>query len=159
MADPDNPTYARTRKTIEATAHSLGVQSLLLAVRSPEDIRAAFAAASNQGVDGLSVGTETVTQANRRLITELAVEHRLPAIYGSREFVDVGGLIAYGVNYPDLYRRAASYVDRILQGARPADLPIEQPTKFEMVVNSKAAKAIGLSIPAAFLVRADEVIE
>jgi putative ABC transport system substrate-binding protein len=159
LVNPDNPTYVRTRKNNETSAQSLGVQYVPLYVRTPEDIVAAFVAASNQRVDALSVGTETVTQANRTLIADLAVKHRLLAVYGSREFVDAGGLIAYGVSYPDLYRRAAIYVDKILKGAKPADLPIEQPTKFELIVNLKAAKRIGLTIPETFLVRADEVIE
>jgi putative ABC transport system substrate-binding protein len=88
-----------------------------------------------------------------------AAKHRLPAIYPSREFVDAGGLITYGVNYPDLYRRAATFVDKILKGAKPSDLPVEQPTKFEMVVNLKTAKTLGLALPPAILLRADEVIE
>src|SRR5262249_19734536 len=105
------------------------------------------------------VSIDTVTQANRQLIGLLAVRHRLPAIYAAREFIDAGGLMSYGVSYPDLYRRAAIYVDKIFKGAKPGDLPIEQPTKFELVINLRAAKAIDLSIPETFLVRADEVIE
>jgi putative tryptophan/tyrosine transport system substrate-binding protein len=159
LINPNNPNFARTRKNNETSAQSMGVQSVLLNVTSSEDIAAAFVAASSQRLDALSVATETVKQANRSLIADLAVKHLLPAIYGSREFVDAGGLIAYGVSYPDLYRRAATYVDKILKGAKPADLPIEQPTKFELIVNLKAAKGIGLTIPETFLARADEVIE
>jgi putative ABC transport system substrate-binding protein len=159
LINPNNPTYARTRSNYEASAQTLGLQTILLNVRTPEDIAAAFAAASSQRLQALSVATETVTQANRGLIAGLALEHRLPAIYGSREFVEAGGLIAYGVTYPDLYRRAATFVDKILRGANPADLPIEQPTKFELIVNLKAAKGIDLTIPETFLARADEVIE
>jgi putative ABC transport system substrate-binding protein len=114
---------------------------------------------TRSGVRALVVGIDTLTQANDKLIIDLAMKHRLPAIYPSREFVDAGGLITYGVNYPDLYRRAATYVDKILKGATPRDLPVEQPTKFELVVNVTTAKALGLSVPSAFLVRADEVIE
>lgn len=91
-------------------------------------------------------------------LTTLAARHRLPTIYGEREFVDAGGLISYGTNYDDLFRRAASYVDKIVKGARPADLPIQQPTKFELVVSLKTAKALGLTIPPSVLVRADEVV-
>ena len=159
LSNPDNPNYPRTRKNNETAAQSLGMQLVQLDVRTPEDIAAAFVAASRQRLDALSAATETVTQANRSLIAGLATEHRLPAVYGSREFVDAGGLIAYGVSYPDLYRRAAIFVDKIFKGAKPADLPVEQPTRFELIVNLKAARGIGLTIPETFLARADEVIE
>ena len=159
LSNPDNPNYPRTRKNNETAAQSLGMQLVQLDVRTPEDIAAAFVAASRQRLDALSAATETVTQANRSLIAGLATEHRLPAVYGSREFVDAGGLIAYGVSYPDLYRRAAIFVDKIFKGAKPADLPVEQPTRFELIVNLKAARRIGLTIPETFLARADEVIE
>ena len=96
---------------------------------------------------------------NQQLILDLAIAHRMPAIYASREFVDAGGLLTYGVNYPDLYRRAATLVHKIFRGAKPADLPVEQPTKFELVINLKAAKAIGLTVSPLMLTRADEVIE
>ena len=105
------------------------------------------------------VGLDGVTQAHRRLIADLAAKHRVPAIYGGREFVDAGGLMFYGPNFSDIYRRAATYVDKIFKGARPADLPIEQPTKFQLVINSKVAKALGLEVTAGLLLRVDEVIE
>ena len=117
----------------------------------------AFDAAMRQRADALVVGLDTLTQANQRLIVDLAAKHRLPAIYASMEFV--GGLVAYGVNYPDMYRRAARLADKILKGAKPADLPIEQPTKFELVINLKTAKALGLTVPQTLLSTADEVIE
>jgi putative tryptophan/tyrosine transport system substrate-binding protein len=159
LSNPDNPNYPRTRKNNETAAQSLGMQLVQLDVRTPEDIAAAFVTASRQRLDALSAATETVTQANRSLIAGLATEHRLPAVYGSREFVDAGGLIAYGVSYPDLYRRAAIFVDKIFKGAKPADLPVEQPTIFELVINLKTAKALGLDIPPTLLARADKVIE
>jgi putative ABC transport system substrate-binding protein len=159
LNDMGNPAAAPTRREIETAARSLGIQSPLLDVRKPEDIGLAFDAASSQRMDALNVQLNTVTQTNRQYIALLAAGHRLPAIYASREFVEAGGLIAYGVSYPDLYRRAATFVDKIFKGAKPADLPIEQPTKFELVINLRAAKAIGLTIPEAFLLRADEVIE
>jgi putative tryptophan/tyrosine transport system substrate-binding protein len=146
-------------KEIEGAARAAGVQPQLLDVRKAEDFGPAFDAASRQRADGLIVGQEGLLQANRKLIVELAAKHRLPAIYRSMEFIEVGGLIAYGPSYPDLYRRAATYVDKILKGARPADLPIEQPTKFELIINLKAAKALGLTIPQTLLLRADEVIQ
>jgi putative ABC transport system substrate-binding protein len=102
---------------------------------------------------------DAITLANRQRIVDLAMKYRLPAIYSSREFVDVGGLISYGVSYPDLYRRAATYVDKILKGTKPADLPVEQPTKLELVINLKTAKTLGLDVPPTLLARADEVIE
>ena len=105
------------------------------------------------------VGIDTLTQSNHGLIIELAAKHHVPAIYPSREFVDAGGLISFGVNYPDLYRRAATFVDKIFKGAKPNDLPVEQPTKFELIFNLKSAKAIGLTVPPMLLARADEVIE
>lgn len=102
---------------------------------------------------------DVTTAVHRELIVALAVRHRLPAVYSNRYFVASGGLVSYGVDIVDLYRRAASYVDRILKGAKPSDLPVQAPTKFELVVNLKAAKAIGLTIPESFLLRADEVID
>ena len=105
------------------------------------------------------VGIEAVVQANRQLIADLAAKHRLLSIYPSREFVEAGGLVAYGVNYPDLYFRSASLIDKIFRGAKPGDLPVEQPTKLEFIINLKAAKAIGLTVPPLLIARADEVIE
>ena len=127
-------------------------------VRSGEDIEQAFRAL-DQSSDAIVVGLEGVTQAHRKMIADLAIRHRLPAIYGGREFVEAGGLIFYGPSFTDMYRRAATYVDKILKGAKPADLPVEQPIKFELAINLKAAKAIGIDIPPALLARADEVIE
>ena len=144
---------------IETAARALGVKAYLLDVRKSEVIGSAFDDASAQRVDALVVVIDAVTQASRQRIIDLAMRHRLPAIYASREFVDAGGLITYGVSYPDLYRRATTYVDKILKGAKPGDLPIEQPTKLELVINRKTAKALGLEVPPTLLARADEVIE
>jgi putative ABC transport system substrate-binding protein len=107
----------------------------------------------------MMVSVDALTQENRRLIAELAANHRLPAIYVSKEYINAGGLIAYGPSYPDLYRRAAIYVDKIFRGASPSSLPVEQPTKFELIINLKAARAMGIEVPMTLLVRADEVIE
>jgi putative tryptophan/tyrosine transport system substrate-binding protein len=159
LNDMGNPAAVPARREVETAARSLGIQSPLLDVRKAEDIGPAFDTASSQRMDALTVQLNTVTQTNRQFIALLAASHRLPAIYASREFVESGGLITYGVSYTDLYRRAATFVDKIFKGAKPADLPIEQPTKFELVINLRAAKAIGLTIPEAFLLRADEVIE
>ena len=156
MSSPANPPQW---KEIETAARYVGVEAQLLDVRKPEDLESAFAAATKQRADGLVVGQDGLLQANRILITELAAKHRLPAIYRSMEFIEAGGLMAYGPSYPDLYRRAATYVDRIFKGANPGDLPIEQPTKFELIINLKAAKALGITIPSPLLLRADEVIK
>jgi putative tryptophan/tyrosine transport system substrate-binding protein len=152
-----NPAIPPQWKEVDVAARSLGMQVQLLDVRKPEDLGPAFDAAVRQRTDGLVVGLDTLTYANRRHIVELAGTHRLPAIYASSEFV--GGLAAYGVNYPDLYRHAASFIDKIFKGAKPAELPMEQPTKFELVINLKTAKALGLTIPQTLLLRADQIIE
>jgi putative ABC transport system substrate-binding protein len=129
-----NPAHPPEWKDIERAARSLGLRSHLFDVRNADDIQAAFDAVRKERGVALVIGQDTVTQADRTTITELAAKHRLPAIYASREFVDAGGLVLYGVSYSDLYRRAAIYVDRIFKGAKPADLPIEQPTKLDLVI-------------------------
>jgi putative tryptophan/tyrosine transport system substrate-binding protein len=159
LLDMGNPNNALQWKETEIVAQSLGVQPQLLDVRKPGDFGGAFDAAIRQRAGAMVVGIDALTQANHRLIIDLAAKHRLPAIYATREFVDAGGLVAYGVSYPHLYHRAATYVDKILKGAKPADLPVEQPTKLEFVINLKTAKTLGLTIPPSMLARADEVIE
>jgi putative ABC transport system substrate-binding protein len=159
LTNLSNPQTRHQWEEIEAAAQTLGMQAQLLDVRKVADIAPAFAAASMQSAGALVVGTDGLMQSNRQLIAELAVKHKIPSVYGSREFIEAGGLIAYGPSYPDLYRRAATYVDKILKGAKPADLPVEQPTTFELLTNLKAAKAIGLDVPPTLLARADEVIE
>jgi putative tryptophan/tyrosine transport system substrate-binding protein len=154
-----NPSALGQWTELQKAAKTLGVQSQLLDVRKSEDIAPAFDAASRERADGLLVGIDALTQTNRELIADLALKHRIPTIYVSKEFVEAGGLIAYGPSYPDLYRRAASYIDKVLKGEKPGDLPIEQPTKFELVINLKTAKALGLTVPPTLLARADEVIE
>jgi putative ABC transport system substrate-binding protein len=154
-----NPITPPQWSELQKAAQILAVQTQLLDVRKSEDIAPAFDAASRQHVDGLVVGIDALTQTNRKLIAELALKHRIPTIYASKEFVEAGGLISYGPSYPDLYRRAASYIDKILKGEKPGDLPIEQPTKFELIINLKTAKALGLDVPPSLLARADEVIE
>ena len=143
----------------EGSARGLGMQLQVLDARTPSEIEAAFVAMSSQRVDGILVLRDAVFRAQRSQITALAAKHRLPAVYGLREEAEAGGLIAYGASVPHLYRRAATYVDKILKGAKPADLPVEQPTKFELVINLKTAKALGLTIPPSLLLRADQVIE
>ena len=145
-------------KEFEAAARSKRLRHRLFDVRQSDDIRRAFDAV-NREHEAIMVELDAITQADQEMIVELAARYRVPTMYVGREFVDAGGLISYGVNYPDLYRRAAIYADKILKGAKPADLPVEQPTTFEFVVNLKAAKALGLTIPVSFQLRADEVIE
>ncbi|MFL5076275.1 MAG: ABC transporter substrate-binding protein [Microvirga sp.] len=153
-----NPISVPQLKELERAAQAKGLRFRLFDVRNGDDIERAFAA-SDTGYDALTVGLEAVTQAHRKRIAELAAKHRLPAIYGGREFVEAGGLMFYGPSFTEIYRRAATYVDRIFKGAKPADLPVEQPSKFELVINGRAARALGLNVPASLRLRADEVIE
>ena len=159
LANTSNDAVRRDWARIETAARSLGVQSQLLDLRESDALGPTFDDASARRADALVVVIDAITQANQQRIVDLAMKHRLPAIYSSREFVDAGGLISYGVSYPDLYRRAATYVDKILKGTKPADLPVVQPTKFELVINLKTAKALGLTIPETLLATADEVIQ
>jgi len=140
-------------------ARSLGVTLHPFDVRGPEDFDTAFAGIQRDKAQALLVFDDATTIAHRARIVALAASNHLPAMYGLREFADDGGLMSYGVNFAVLFRRAATFVDKILRGAKPADLPIEQPTKFELIVNSKAANALGLTVPPTLLARADEVIE
>jgi putative tryptophan/tyrosine transport system substrate-binding protein len=159
LTNLSNPDAAIDWKHIEREGRSLGVQVQLLDVRKAEDLSPTFDAANKQGVGALVVIGYSLTQPNRDLIVELAARHRLPTIYPGREFVDAGGLMSYAVDYAPLYYRAAGFVDKIFKGAKPNDLPVEQPTKFEFVVNLKTAKALGLTIPPSLLLRADEVVQ
>ena len=143
----------------EAAARALGVALQPLEARGPDDLERLFAAAARGRADSLIVFAHAFAFQNRRHIIDLAAGHRLPTMYGWREFIDAGGLMSYGPNVQAMVRRAAHYVDRILKGAKPGDLPIEQPTKFELVINFKTAKALGLTIPQSLLLRADEVIQ
>jgi len=159
LLNMSNPGLARQWSEIEKAARKLGIQPQLSDIRKRDDIERAFDAAGKQDANALIIGTDTLTQSNSQFIVGLAEKHRIPALYASIEFIAAGGLFAYGVNYPDLYRTAATYVDKILKGAKPADLPVMQPTKFELVINLKAAKLIGLTVPPSLLAIADEVIE
>jgi putative ABC transport system substrate-binding protein len=154
-----NPVIPPQWQAVEASARSLDIKAQLLDVRRPEDLGSAFDAAAKQRAEALIVGVSSVTQGNLRRIAELAAKHRLPSIFGAKEYADFGGLITYGASDPHMYRGAATFVDKILKGAKPADLPVEQPTKFELVIKLKTAKALGLTIPPSLLQRADEVIQ
>jgi putative ABC transport system substrate-binding protein len=144
---------------LQLPARSLGIQLHSLETRSPTGFDQVFADASRLRVGALAILPDPLFARNLRRIADLAVKNRLPAIFHLREFVDSGGLVTYGPNRADMFRRAAVYVDKILKGAKPADLPIERPTKFELVINMKTAKALGLTIPQSLLLRADEVIQ
>jgi len=145
-------------KEMAAAAATLALQFEAVPVRGPDGFADAFAAITRERSDGLVVFADPLTHGHQGLIVNFAAEARIAALYANREFVDAGGLLSYGPNYAGLFRRGANYVDRILRGAKPADLPIEQPTKFELVINLKTAKALGLAVPQSLLARA-EVIE
>jgi putative ABC transport system substrate-binding protein len=140
-------------------ARTLGIPLMPMRADRPDDFPAAFAAIAREHVDGFISTDSGLNYGLRRQLVDFAAQHRLPAFHAQREFVDVGGLMSYGANLPELYRALAGYVDKILKGAKPGDLPIEQATKFELVVNLKTAKALGLTIPQSLLVRADEIIQ
>ena len=154
-----SPNNAQDLKEVELAAGALGVKLQYLDVRVPKDIEAAFRAVSKERADAVLLLGGPMLAAQGPLCADLAIKNRLPAIYWRSEIVEAGGLMSYGVSQTDLDRRAATYVDKILKGAKPADLPVEQPTKFEFVINMKAAKQIGLTIPQSVLYRADKVIK
>jgi len=159
MANMSNASAPAQWDEIKLAAATLRLGALMFDVRKPEDIAPSFEAALAKRIDAFAVANDSVLVANHRRVTALAAQHRLPTIYASREYIDAGGLIAYAAHYPDLYRRAAGYVDKIFNGAKPAELPVEVPTKLEIVINLRAAKALGLEVPQTLLARADEVIE
>jgi putative ABC transport system substrate-binding protein len=159
LVNLSNPADAIAWKQIEREGQSLGGQLQLLEVRKSDDLAPSFDAASKQGVGALVVIGVALMQPHRELIVELAAKYRLPTIYPSREFVDVGGLMSYAIDYDQLYYHVAILLDKIFRGAKPGDLPVEQPTKFELVINLKAAKALGLTISQSLLLRANEVIQ
>jgi putative tryptophan/tyrosine transport system substrate-binding protein len=151
--------HARQVQELTAAGQALGLQVHPQQVRSAPELENAFAAMSREGADGLMVPADaTLLDGLRGRIAELAAKSRLPAMYVWRMYVEAGGLMSYGLNLPDMHRRTASYVDRLLKGAKPGDLPVEQPTKFELVINLKAAQALGLTMPPSILFQADEVI-
>ena len=155
---PKPETLAHWKQIAEAITRELGVK-LLFTEHAPSDYAAAFALIERERQDALLVPASAVNFPNRRLIVEFAAKNRLPAMYVSREYADAGGLISYGAEVADVFRRLAGYVDRILKGAKPADMPVEQPSKFQLTINLKTAKTLGLSIPSTLLASADEVIE
>jgi putative ABC transport system substrate-binding protein len=159
LLHPDQVPQTRMLQAVEAAAKSISVQVTAVGTRDPAAVERAVNEFAREPGGGLIVFPNPVTEGNRKLIIAIAAQHRLPAAYGFRHFVADGGLISYGVDLADQYQQAASYVDRILRGEKPADLPVQQPTKFELVLNLKTAKTLGLDVPLFLQQRADEVIE
>jgi len=157
LSHPSHPTNAVQLQGAEAAAHTLGVQLKAVPVRGADDFAPALKAL--RGIDGVLNADTPLFVTHRARLVDAVAGSRLPAIYPFRLYVEAGGLMSYGPNLPDLYRRAAAYVDKILKGAKPGDLPVEQPTTFELVINNRAAKAIGLTIPPSLVLRADQILE
>jgi putative ABC transport system substrate-binding protein len=156
--DPDTPFHPQAIEELKAAAPALSIALTFVSARTPDEFSAAFSAVSRSRAQALYLLESPVFFTRRTMLLKLASRARLPVIYGEANFAHAGGLMSYGASYEDLMRRSAGYVDKILQGARPGDLPIEQPTKFELVVNLRTAKALGITIPESILLRADEVI-
>jgi putative ABC transport system substrate-binding protein len=154
----DSATTARLEE-MQRAAQSLALRLQVLEVKTPSDLNPAFQAAAKGRADALIELPAHVFHEHEKQLVDFAARNRLPAVFHTRDFVEAGGLMSYGAHYPDLYRRVAVYVDKILKGAKPGDLPVEQPTKFELVINMKTAKALGLTIPPSLLLRADQLIE
>ena len=158
LLNMSNPASVAQWRESESAAKKLGMQAVLLDVRDPQGFAVAFDEAGAKKVDALLVSIDTLITEHRNAVAEFAAKHRLPAIYPDAEFVAATGLMSYGVHYPHLYYRAAGYVVRILKGAKPGELPIEQPTKFQLVINQRTARNLGLTLPPALLQRADRII-
>jgi putative ABC transport system substrate-binding protein len=159
LSNPANAYHQLAIREVNVAARSLGVQLQLLEARGPNEFDGAFALMAKERVGALLVLSDAMLNSHRTRLVDLAARSRLPAVYGVRESVEAGGLMAYGPGFLGFFRRSAAYVDKILKGAKPADLPVEQPTKFELVINLKTAKALGLTIPPSLLARADELIQ
>lgn len=158
LTNPTNRSHAAFAREVKVAAQSLGAQLQVLEASNPDQLDTAFAAMTRERAEALLVLTDSMFVGQRRRVADLAARSMLPALYSQREFVDAGGLVSYGPSLLDMSRRAAIYVDKILKGAKPADLPVEQPTKFELVINRKTAKTLGITIPQSLLLRADQVI-
>ena len=159
LSNPANPAQAGTIKDLKVAARSLGVQPQFLEARGPKEFDGAFAAMAKERAAALLMVSDPTFDFHATRLAELVAKSRLPTMYGQRIHPELGGLMSYGIDIRDNFRRAAAYVDKILKGAKPSDLPVEQPTKFELVINLKTAKALGLTIPQSLLVRADEIIQ
>jgi putative ABC transport system substrate-binding protein len=159
LFNPDNPANVRGGKTLQDATSKLGLRYFPFDARTARQIEDAFASMARESVEALMVSLDAVILGHRHQIGELAIKHRLPSIGNAQEYAEAGLLMIYGANAPDLYRRAAIYVDKILKGAKPGDLPVEQPTRFDCVVNLKTAKALGIKLPGEIMVRAERFIE
>lgn len=157
--NPTTPSHRYVVKAVEDAGIRLGVQLLMAPVRTVADFDGVFSTMTQERVDGFLVPTSPLTNSQRAPLAELALKHRLPGMFGNKANVESGGLMSYGADFNHMYRRSASYVDKILKGAKPANLPVEQPTKFDLTVNLRTARALGLRIPQSVLLRADSVIE
>ena len=157
--DPATPSHGPGLRAVEIAARTLGLRCQALAVRGPAEYDEAFAAMTRESADAVLVLSTPVYTAGAKRLAELAISHKLPSMFGPSEHAEAGGFMSFGPDRADLWRRGAIYVDKVLKGAKPADLPVEQPTKFGLVINIRTAKALGLTIPESFLLRADKVIE
>jgi putative ABC transport system substrate-binding protein len=159
LTNPDNPASLATWKVIESAASSLNLKPEMIDVRQPEALGEALEQSAKNGIDGLIIGLETLAQAYQNEIVEFAARQRMPAAFAARNFVEAGGLMSYGVFYPNMYYRAATYLDRIFKGAKVGDLPLERASKFELVINRRTARALKLTIPPDLFLRSDEIID
>ena len=159
LFSPAVPSHVPTLQAVETAGQKLGLNVHLQPVRTAEDFDAAFVTMAREGVDGFFVSASTLTLSHRARLADLALRHRLPGLFGARDNVVAGGFMSYTPVAPDLVRRAATYIDKILKGAKPADLPVEQASNYQLVINLQTAKALGLTVPETLLARADEVIE
>ena len=159
LTNPDNPASLASWRVIEAAAPGLNLKAVAISVRKPEELEDGLEDAVKNGVDALIIGLETLAQVYQNFILEFTMRQQVPAAFAARTFVDAGGLLSYGVSYPNMYYRAATYVDKVLKGARPAALAMEGASKFELVINRKTARALKLTIPPDLFLRSDEVID
>lgn len=159
LVNPDNPASLANWKVIGAAAPAMKLQAEMIDVRKPDALAGSLEAAVRNGVDAFIFGIETLTQANQALIVEFAARRRIPAVYAARHFVEAGGLLSYGVHYGSLYYRSAAFIEKVRNGAKPAELPMERPNKFELVMNRKTAHALKIVIPPDLLLRSDEIVE
>jgi putative ABC transport system substrate-binding protein len=159
LVNPTNSGHETILKTVQTAAQKSSIKILSVQARNPQEIESAFSTMIQDNAEAVIVANDLLFNQQRRQLAELAAKNRLPSVAATREYVEAGGLMSYGPSFAENYRRAATYVDKIFKGAKPGDLPVEQPTKFEMFINRKTAKALGLTIPQSLLISADKIIE